>query len=50
MRKFALTTKLGEVITNVTCENIDEAVIMLSKKKSLNPKDLLEIFLVKEIK
>jgi hypothetical protein len=49
MKKFALTTKLGEVITNVLCNNLQEAITTLSIIKHLDSKDLLEIFEVKEI-
>lgn len=49
MKKFALTTKLGEVITNVICENLDDAIDLFAEKKKLERMDLLKIFSVKEI-
>jgi len=49
MKKFALTTKLGEIITNVICNNMDEAIELFSIKKHLNSEVLLDIFDVKEL-
>jgi len=49
MKKFALTTKLGEIITNVICTSLDEAIELFSIKKQLNSEDLLQIFDVKEL-
>ena len=49
MKKFALTTKLGEIITNIVCNSLDEAIELFSIKKHINPEDLLEIFDVKEV-
>jgi hypothetical protein len=49
MKKFALTTKLGEIITKVICDSMDEAIELFSMKKHINSEDLLEIFDVKEL-
>lgn len=49
MKNFVLTTKMGEIITKVFCETLEEAITLLSFKKRLSSRDLLEIFDVKEI-
>ena len=48
MKKFVLTTKLGEIITNVLSSSLEEAIELLSIRKRLKSEDLLEIFDVKE--
>jgi hypothetical protein len=44
MKRFALKTKLGEVISYVSATNINEAIELFSIRKQLKLSELTKIF------
>ena len=50
MKKYHLVLKDGEIINTITTEDLSAAISFFSQKKSLPPKQLLEIYNVIESK
>lgn len=49
MKKFALTTKEGEIISTILSNDLDEAIELFSMRKHISSENLLEIFNIKEL-
>lgn len=49
MKNYGLYIKENEVISKIKAESMEEAITIFSKIKSLNRKNLLDIFEIKEI-